>query len=126
MKFCTEKTGKRLKALGIQPMDKTWKWSLDEVLDRLPATLISKIPFLTLPMEFTNAAPIFPECDLEFYKLKDTYVITYHPRIGGELSENEADYFIRHENPAEAAAQLLIWCVENGYVTTEKRSNEDN
>jgi len=120
MKFCTEKTGKRLKELGFEPTDKTWAWSLDEVLDRLPATLISKIPFSTLAMEFTNATPIFPECDLKVRKLKNIYLITYDSRIGGGLSKNEDDYFIKHENPAEAAAQLLILCIENNYVTKEQ------
>lgn len=31
---------------------------------------------------------------------------------------------VQSKNPAEAAGQLLIWCIENGYVKTEELNDE--
>jgi hypothetical protein len=41
-----------------------------------------------------------------------SYIIGY-----GIKTDNCNNLFIAHEeNPAEAAGNLLLWCIENGYV----------
>ena len=37
-----------------------------------------------------------------------------------DIMNDENLYFSQNPNPAEAAGQLLCWCVENGYVEVGK------
>lgn len=98
MKFCTEETGKRLRELGFEPTDKTWTWSLDEVLERLPHAIKRADTYYSL---------CFSKCATEY----KGYRMYYHLIITSQFTD---------KNPAEAAAKLLIWCIENNYVTKEQ------
>lgn len=61
------------------------------------------------------------------YKTFDNYQAIYVANPTRRKLTNKTDYnIIDHENPAEAAAQLLIWCIENNYITKEEINNDSN
>lgn len=73
-------------------------YTLDEILEMLPAKIGEEDNEFYL-----NIHVISGNC----YK----YEIYYDGNIGED---------ILNENPVEAAAQLLIWCIENGYAKVEE------
>lgn len=101
---------KKLKELGVKQDSFTTKgqdvketgefllcsaFTLDEVLDMLPNAIVNKKePTWSHRLEIIKNE----ESSYEFY-----------------YAHNE-DSWIEHKNPAEAAGQLLAWCIENGYV----------
>jgi len=82
-------------------------YTLDEILEMLPRIIISE-----------NDPKIIYKFSLEFYE--DEYFIGYENANLLERSVCLAEFY--HENPAEAAGQLLVWCVENGYVEAGKNN----
>jgi len=80
-------------------------YSLGEILEVLPEAI--KIPC-------PNISNAYHEYRLQLCKNNSNYLFAYHWE-DGSLRDfyNSAVYY---KNPAEAAGQLLVWCVENGYV----------
>ena len=83
----------------------TEAYTLDEVLAMLPSILTNHEHKFVL---------------LSFNKGSEKYVWFYS---GSEGYTDDLIEFI-HKNPAEAAGQLLVWCIEQGYVKVEEINNE--
>ena len=141
MKTIEFETAKKLKELGITPILKyqmTWykigetrvlsetfnqlncnkgyiligaALTLDEILDMLPVRIE------------TNYAYYF--VNLDKYPDKDkiiSYCICY---VRNNLLDDKSVLKeFTHANLAEAAGQLLIWCIENGHVKIEDINND--
>jgi len=87
-------------------------YTLDELLEMLPC-------------EFSNTNYVLSISG----KLPESYYeIGYYLEEDGSLSLLKKDclHIVLHKNPAEAAGQLLCWCVENGYVEVDKINGESN
>lgn len=68
-------------------------FTLDEILEMLPSAIEAFY-------------------DLWFHKSMDhTYWLGYRKSLDDALFLTD-----NYQNPAEAAGQLLLWCIENGYV----------
>ena len=76
-------------------------YTLDEVLDMLPRDILYSFGIKDCNNDYKA---YFEINDYDEYKEKD----------------------IRHKNPAEAAGQLLVWCIENDYVKVEELNNANN
>lgn len=73
-------------------------YTLDEILAMLPAQLqTGQASLLTVYKRKTDG----------FYSMNYPAIIKF-----------------AHKNPAEAAAQLLIWCIEQGYVKVEEVNDD--
>jgi hypothetical protein len=80
-------------------------YTLDEILEMLPRRIKDNYGY----------------CFLIIGKIDDQGIGLSYSRIpvaDGHIIE------FRGKNPAEAAAQLLIWCIENNYITKEEINNE--
>jgi len=66
-------------------------YTLDEILEMLPKQIPSRHP------DYID--------ELELEVMEDKYWWSY---------DSSPDY--EHTNPAEAAGQLLVWCIENGHI----------
>jgi len=77
-------------------------FTLDEILDMLPNII------------YMDNLDIF----LDFQKCGAEPPYAYYAAYNG-LVKTCYDEF-EHQNPAEAAGQLLVWCIENGYVKPEE------
>jgi hypothetical protein len=91
-----------------------------KILDVLPAYTLDEILEM-LPDEIKGY-------DLTLSKRKNEFLLDYFTYYDGyvylcELT-SEKEFSFQNKNPVEAAAQLLIWCIENGYVTKEETNNE--
>jgi hypothetical protein len=82
-------------------------YTLDEILEMLP----SYIDIKNAPAE----EAIFR---LSFFKDIDKKLYCFYFASCQIKYKNMGEYSNR--NPAEAAGQLLIWCIENGYVKVDK------
>jgi len=85
-------------------------YTLDEILDMLPIE-------------------ISPSYHLEFFRVKRGDLGHYKPVYN--LHYYRADFLyplvdFESTNPAEAAGQLLIWCIKNGHVKVEDLNNDNN
>jgi hypothetical protein len=98
MKYTTLETGKKLRDLGFEPTDKSWLWTLDEVLDRLPMSI--------------NLYQLCLTKDTD----RNVYICMYFDNLN---VENETLFRSEHEIATEAAAQLLIKLVESGDIKKE-------
>lgn len=70
-------------------------YTLDEILEMLPSSIENK--------------------DGIYYRL--SIISKWQPADGFIFRYCKPEFY--HDNPAEAAGQLLIWCIENDYVKPE-------
>jgi hypothetical protein len=84
-------------------------YTLDEILEILPAK-IHDCCYLELCK--TNGTPPAYSFGLYYRDLNDNDIFY------GSLCINP--------NPAEAAGQLLVWCIKNGYVNPEELNQKEN
>lgn len=93
-------------------------FTLDELLEMLPYKIEQKIEwFLSLDKTISDRYKIayFAGFDYRDFDAREDAIL------------GDGNAFAVHENPAEAAGQLLVWCIENGYVVTNKEGkNHDN
>lgn len=105
------KTSKKLKELGVKNeelikylganlLTDPSAFTLDEILDMLPASLLAEDEWYHLVIE---KEPFDP--DKTEYKVVYEAADPYYQLACGE-----------HENPAEAAGLLLAECIEKGYI----------
>ena len=86
-------------------------YTLDEILEMLPAEIIT--------------------CRNEYELILGKDVCDNEPAVSYTRFEADDDYSCMwkhlagfgNKNPAEAAGQLLIWCIENGHVKIEDINN---
>jgi hypothetical protein len=138
MKTTSYETSKKLKELGMQQFpfeyaydnegnlhykeyigyltgkmsaSHTRAYILDEILEMLPYEVITKTEFNTFDWR------------LQIDKYRNNYIIKYQ----GILSYNSNAIVVKKssENPAEAAGQFLVWCIENGYVEPEELNQKE-
>jgi hypothetical protein len=90
-------------------------FTLDEILELLP-DVIEKHPFdIDIPFKFVlgknNKHNLYFAAYIDSFYDEDIFFVSFN-----------------HKNPAEAAGQLLVWCVENGHVETGKadKAREEN
>lgn len=82
-------------------------YSLDEILEYLPKCIPIK-----------HKVDCFFRLHLleEWGVRKEYYIEYYQPSYEGDVVMITR----RNKNAAEAAGELLLWCIENGYIKTEK------
>jgi hypothetical protein len=83
-------------------------FTLDEILEMLPGIVTDGE---------CNYWKLNLDKGTDHHSGNDGYVFSY-----GGITKSDLKEFI-HPNPAEAAGQLLLWCIENGYV--EVGENEE-
>jgi len=87
-------------------------FTLDEILKMLPDELEDD------DSDCSGNLKIFRRSFL-FRKNNGSFMIQYIPY---QLEiERPSPITFTNENPAEAAGQLLVWCIENGYVKAEEK-----
>ena len=101
MKTISAKIYNKLTELGLKNVK---AFTLDEMLELLPFT----IGMCGLVIEKT---------------LTSEYVCGYFNALTVFASLNFV-HKITSKNPAEAAGQMLIWCIKKGYVKVEDLNNE--
>jgi len=112
MKTISVKTYRKLTALGL----KADTYTLDEILDMLPKSIKFHYFIRRKDKEFAT------------YLLNIDYCIYEYKWLCHICLRDDADILIEfaHENPAESAGKLLIWCIKNGHVKVEDLNNENN
>lgn len=116
---------------------KALAYTLDEILKMLPIFIYTRYdecnkivsvhaPNIKVNFEVYRAYLEFTKCsEDEDIECLDNESIAYRMNYTDidELNlQNNFPEFI-HENPAEAAGQLLIWCIENGCIKVEELNN---
>ena len=112
MQIISVETYKKLIGLGL----KDDAYTLDEILSMLPKSIKFHHFILRKDKEFAT------------YLLNIDYCIYEHKCQCRICLRDDADILIEfvHENPADAAGKLLIWCIKNGHVKVEDLNNENN
>jgi len=90
-------------------------YTLDEILDFLP-DVISNNESYFLTLEKVTILPKFEPQDNR-YLLKYCF---HHGVEDSDAAEEEIIIHKKHQNPAEAAGELLLWCIKKGYVKTDE------
>jgi hypothetical protein len=91
-----------MNADGLTCKPKYKAYTLDEILEMLPDCIMKE------PKEYR----LFMISYIQKSTSKKIYRFVYNIIDDILRTANHFD----HKNPAEAAGQLLLWCVENGYV----------
>lgn len=91
---------------------KTWRaYTLDEILGMLPHSLKDE-----------NEIPFFLAIEKRYFAASKFYDIGYFEgfdSLSSDARESGCIIKITNRNAAEAAAQLLMWCIENNHLKPE-------
>jgi hypothetical protein len=83
-------------------------YTLDEILEMLPVYV-----------------HVICNCDCDCDSHNELHMgISVHNGIRGLYIGYGDKVSFDNKNPAEAAGQLLVWCIENGYVVTEENNEK--
>ena len=132
MKTTSLELSKQLQKLGVK-QESYFYWDMDKEQQALVTakemnisytdTLIKNEIFSAYTLdEILNMLPDKIKDNYVYYFLKSdkTEEVRYGIYYARAAIEDGVMVEFLHENPAEAAGQLLVWCIENGYVKPEE------